>query len=70
MSLRREFVLLATQSGANVRELCRRFQISAKTAYKWIDRFRRDGVAALARINRVAHIARRGAVLVRWSEPL
>lgn len=55
MSLRREFVLLATQSGANVRELCRRFQISAKTAYKWIDRFRRDGVAALADQSRRPH---------------
>jgi transposase InsO family protein len=38
MSVRREFVKLATQEGANVRELCRRYGISATTAYKWIDR--------------------------------
>jgi transposase InsO family protein len=38
MSLRREFVRLARQAGANVRELCRRYEISPTTAYKWIAR--------------------------------
>ena len=38
MSIRIEFVLLAQQPGANVRELCRRFEISPKTAYKWLQR--------------------------------
>jgi len=38
MSMRREFVKLATKEGANVRELCRRYDISPTTAYKWIDR--------------------------------
>ena len=38
MSLRREFVKLATQDGANVRELCRRYEISPTTGYKWIGR--------------------------------
>ena len=38
MSLRREFVRLAEQEGANIRELCRRFSISPTTGYKWIDR--------------------------------
>ena len=38
MSARREFVSLATVPGANVRELCRRFEISPTTAYKWIGR--------------------------------
>jgi transposase InsO family protein len=38
MSLRREFVTLARQEGANVRELCQRYQISPTTAYKWIGR--------------------------------
>jgi len=31
MSLRQEFVPLASQEGANVRQLCRRFEIGAKT---------------------------------------
>jgi transposase InsO family protein len=38
MSGRREFVSLAKQEGANVRELCRRYGISPTTAYKWIER--------------------------------
>src|SRR5688572_6203437 len=36
--LRREFVELARQEGANIRQLCRRFAISPKTAYKWLGR--------------------------------
>ncbi|MGF6661527.1 transposase InsO family protein [Paraburkholderia atlantica] len=38
MNLRLEFVNLALQEGANRRELCRRFGISAKTGYKWLAR--------------------------------
>lgn len=40
MFQRHEFVLLAEQPGVNLRELCRRTGISAKTAYKWMARFR------------------------------
>jgi transposase InsO family protein len=47
MSLREEFVRLASQEQANVRALCRRFEVSAKTAYKWLGRFREGGAAAL-----------------------
>ena len=35
---REEFVRLASQADANVSELCRRFGISRKTGYKWLDR--------------------------------
>jgi transposase InsO family protein len=38
MDQRREFVLLFQQAGVNRRELCRRFGISSKTAYKWLAR--------------------------------
>jgi transposase InsO family protein len=48
VSLRLEFVTLAAVEGANVRELCRRYGISPQTAYKWIDRHRQGGPAALA----------------------
>jgi hypothetical protein len=41
MSLRLEFVQLATQEGANIRSLCRRFDISPKTAYKWLNRYQK-----------------------------
>jgi len=47
MSLRREFVELAVQEDANRRELCRRFGVSPKTAYKWLARFEREGTAGL-----------------------
>lgn len=40
MSLRQEFVTLAMQPDVNIQSLCRRFQISRKTAYKWIARQR------------------------------
>lgn len=39
---RREFVALACLDGANRRELCRRFGISAQTGYKWLSRSRSD----------------------------
>lgn len=48
MSLREEFVCLASQEGANRRELCRRFGISPQTAYKWLARYAREGQAGLA----------------------
>ena len=48
MSLRREFVELALHPDANRRELCRRFAVSPKTAYKWLGRYREEGDAALA----------------------
>jgi len=47
MSLRRELVELAKNSGVGVRELCRRFEISPKTAYKWINRYRVLGESEL-----------------------
>jgi transposase InsO family protein len=40
MLLRREFVELAIQSQANVKQLCDRFRISRKTGYKWLKRYR------------------------------
>ena len=47
MDERREFVGLATMSGANVRLLCRRFGISPTTGYKWLGRYRTAGAAGV-----------------------
>lgn len=47
MDAREEFVILASKEGANVRELCRRFQIGAASAYKWIGRYAEAGRAGL-----------------------
>jgi transposase InsO family protein len=57
MSLRREFVELALQESANRRELCRRFGVSPKTAYKWLDRFRQEGAAGLSDRSRRPHVS-------------
>lgn len=42
MQLRPEFVLLAEQEGANVRELCRRYGISPTTGYRYLVRWRQE----------------------------
>lgn len=55
MSERHEFVLLANQENANIRQLCRRFGISSRTAYKWLRRFKEKGVAGLADCSRRPH---------------
>jgi transposase-like protein len=47
MSERLEFVTLASQEGANISALARRYGISRKTAYKWLDRYAQDGAAGL-----------------------
>lgn len=47
MSLRYEFIRLAMTETANIRSLCRRFEVSPKTAYKWIERYRAAGTEAL-----------------------
>jgi transposase InsO family protein len=47
MSLRKEFVLLASREGANLRALCRQFGISAKTGYKLLKRYQGEGEAGL-----------------------
>lgn len=39
MSQRIEFVALALQQDTNFSELCRRFGISRKTGYKFLNRF-------------------------------
>ena len=60
MTLRREFLVLAQQPGANFSRLCRRFGISRKTGYKWRRRYREKGIAGLAdRSRRPQHSPRR-----------
>lgn len=55
MSQRHEFVLLAGQERANVRQLCRQFGISSATAYKWLRRFQSQGVQGLQELSRRPH---------------
>ncbi len=55
MSLRTEFVLFASQDGANIRSLCRRFGISPATGYKWLRRWAQEGAAGLQDRPRIPH---------------
>ncbi len=51
MDERMEFVLKAVSS-PNFRELCREYGISAKTGYKWRERFLQHGLAGLNELSR------------------
>jgi transposase InsO family protein len=55
MFLRREFVMLASQEGANIRELCRRYRIQPRIGYKWLERYAQEGEAGLADRSRRPH---------------
>ena len=65
MLLRREFVELAIQSEANVKQLCDRFGISRKTGYKWLKRYRETKESGLRdRSRRPQHAPERSSVEV------
>jgi transposase InsO family protein len=68
MLLRREFVELAVQSEANVKQLCDRFGISRKTGYKWLKRYREGKELGLQdRSRRPQHAPERSAAEVEAS---
>lgn len=47
MKLREEFVLLALEPGACMAKLCRQFGISRQNGYKWLRRYREEGLEGL-----------------------
>jgi transposase InsO family protein len=47
MSLRLEFVNLARKEGSQVTDICRRFGVSRKIGYKWLERYDREGILGL-----------------------
>ena len=55
MSQRLEFVTLAAAENANIRHLCRCFDISSATAYKWLRRFQASGASGLEDRSRRPH---------------
>jgi transposase InsO family protein len=58
VSLRQEFVRLASVEGACMSTLCERFEIARKTGYKWLARYRADGLGGLADRSRRPHRSR------------
>ena len=55
MTERLKFVHTAQQEGANKRALCRAYGISSRTAYKWLDRYKKEGEPGLADRSRRPH---------------
>src|SRR5699024_9596729 len=55
MERKTEFVMLAEQPNANMSQLCRRFGISRPTGYKWLARYRAEGLDGLAERSRRPH---------------
>lgn len=55
MSERKEFIKNALQQKVNFSQLCRVYGISRKTGYKWLKRFRKEGVAGLVDQSRHPH---------------
>lgn len=55
MRLRKEFVLQATQEDVNMAELCRRYEVSRKTGYKWMKRYQAGGASVLCEQSRKPH---------------
>ena len=49
---RAEFVMIAREADVNVSEACRRFGISRKTGYKWLDRYKTSGLDGLVERSR------------------
>jgi len=52
MSLREEFVRLCESTEMSFAALCRRYGISRKTGYKWLDRYHKQGANGLADLSR------------------
>ena len=48
MSERKDFIKRVRKENANMSQLCKAYQISRKTGYKWLKRYREEGVAGLA----------------------
>ena len=55
MDLRMQFIADYLREMFTISELSREYQISRKTAYKWIDRYELDSAAALADRSRRPH---------------
>ena len=47
MNLREEFVLLALEPRACMAKLCRQYGISRQNGYKWVRRYREEGIDGL-----------------------
>ena len=47
VNIRKEFVLESYKARCSFSDLCRRYGVSTKTGYKWVERFEEQGAAGL-----------------------
>ena len=59
MDERMRFVLAVEREDETMAALCRRFGVSRQNGYKWLGRFREEGVAGLVERSRAPHTHRR-----------
>jgi transposase InsO family protein len=52
MDQKQEFVMLASECQISFSELCRRYNISRRTGYKWLDRYEQSGQDGLRELSR------------------
>lgn len=50
--IRLEFVLLASDESVNMSELCDQFCVSRKTGYKWLKRYKKEGISGIVERSR------------------
>jgi transposase InsO family protein len=55
MEQKEEFVLLARQSAASFSTICKRFNITRRTGYKWLERYSKQGPEGLKELSRRPH---------------
>jgi transposase InsO family protein len=55
MEERARFVLEALEGWESMRELCARYGVSRRVGYKWLERYREDGLSGLADRSRAPH---------------
>src|SRR3954468_21531578 len=52
---RMRFVIAVEEQGESFAALCRRFEVSRKTGYKWLGRYQELGVEGLGELSRAPH---------------
>jgi transposase InsO family protein len=55
MELKTEFAKMADKPNVNMSQLCRHYNISRKTGYKWLHRYQDEGIEGLAERSRRPH---------------
>lgn len=55
MLLRNQFMIQVLDNSQSISEICREFDVSRPTAYKWIKRYKEDGIEGLLNLSKRPH---------------